>query len=268
VQVDTAAVNTVATRPIARTAIPVANVRGAYTPAVAEFTLGLILTLTRRLRKCSALQREGKWVEDYASVQGENCYGKTMGIVGYGSIGRHLARIAQAMGMSILACKRNPEIRKDTGYQPPNTGDPKGVIPSAWFGVDQVERMFADCDFAVVTLPYTPETKGLIGRKQLEALRPHAYVVNVGRGGVVDEAALAELLAAGRLAGAGLDVFANEPLEPSSPLWKMENVIIAPHVASYTRDQNHLAAEVLIENLTRELAKKPLVNVVDLKRGY
>jgi phosphoglycerate dehydrogenase-like enzyme len=191
-----------------------------------------------------------------------------MGIVGYGNIGRHLARIANAMGMTVLACKRDPAVKKDTSFSFPATGDPKGVIPAAWFGIEELDKMLPVTDVAVVTLPLTPVTRGLIGRPQLETLPKHAIVISVGRGGVVDEQALAAMLVEGRLGGAGLDVFANEPLAPQSPLWKAPNVIMAPHIASYTREQQELAAEVLIENLQRDLAGKPYLNVVDLKVGY
>jgi phosphoglycerate dehydrogenase-like enzyme len=268
VQLDTAAVNHVMNTPIARSGIPVANVRGAYSVAVAELTIAILLALTRRLGRIHSLQLEQQWPKDFLPLQGDDNYGKTMGIVGYGSIGRHVARIAKAMGMTVLAWKRRPEVKHDSGFQLPNTGDPEGVIPQRWFGVHQLEEMLRLTDVAVVTLPITPETRGLIGRRQLEVLPPHAYLINVGRGGTIDEEALIECLRTDRLAGLGLDVFSCEPLEAESPLWKLPNVLITPHVGSYSRRQKSLAAEVLIENLSRHLTDQPLINLVDFEAGY
>lgn len=268
IQLDYSGVDHLAHTPWAGGGVPIATARGAYSPAIAELALGVILTLIRRLNVAHDFQAQGRWGEFSENLLGQLCYGKTMGIVGYGSIGRHLARIAQAMGMTILACKRNPEIRKDTSFALPNTGDPKGVIPTDWFGVDEIERMFSMTDVAVLALPLTQATRGLIGRQLLEALPAHALLINVGRGPVLDEAALIDMLATRRLACAGLDVFAAEPLSPDSPLWKMPQVIVTPHIAAHIRDHAHLAAEVLIENLMRDLARKPLLNLADLKRGY
>lgn len=264
-QTNSAAVNYLNDRPIVRTSIPIANVSGAYSVSVAECALAMVLAVTRRIPLGCRFQSERRWPEDYTPFQGEDLHGKTMGIVGYGSIGRQIARLAQAHGMTVLACKRRPAIRDDDSFLLPNSGDPEGKIPKSWFGTERMSEMFRQTDFAMVTLPLMPSTRGLIGSRALESLRPHAYFFNVGRGPVVDEAALIDCLEKKKIAGAGLDVFAEEPLPPSSPLWKMDNVLIMPHVASYTRLQSHNAALVLIENLRRDLRGEPLVNVIDKK---
>jgi len=269
VQTPSVAVNHLKNTRIARSGIPITNVRGAYAIAVAECAVGLMLSLTRRLHLCGSLQLQGNWPTDKSAAKGENCYGKTLGIIGYGSTGRHLARIAKAMGMRVLACKRRPEIKSEGDvFSFPEAGDSEGRIPELWFGPEQLEEMLKLTDVAVVTLPLTDATRGLVGRRELAALPAKSYVLNVGRGGVIDEAALIEALQSGHLAGAGLDVFSTEPLSTDSLFWKLPNTIVSPHIASYTRDQVYLAAEVLVENLSRFLSNRPLVNVVDMAAGY
>lgn len=267
-QLDTAAVDKVLSKPIATTKVPIANVSGAYSVAVAECAIGMLLALTRRITLATQCQSRQDWPQDYSPFCGEDLLGQTMGIVGYGSIGRQIAKIAQAMGMRVLACKRDPHEKGDSSYRIPGTGDPEGDIPEGWFGTDQLALMLSQCDVAMITLPLTPATGGLVGKKELEALPSHAYVLNVGRGPILDEAALIHLLQTGKLAGAALDVFNVEPLPGESPLWKMPNVLVMPHIASWTKSQSHRAAEVLIENLSRDLKGEPLVNVIDKNSKY
>jgi len=269
VQVDAAAVDHFANKPIFRSTIPIANVRGAYSIAVAECAIAMLLALTRRLPQALNFQAVQQWPVEYEPLKGTDLLGKTMGIVGYGSIGRRIARLASAMGMNVLACKSNPEHRREPAESVLLApGDPEGTIPQGWFGIDQLAEMLAQCDIAMITLPLTEQTRGLMGKRQLQVLPAGVYLVNVGRGHVVDETALAELLKAGKLAGAALDVFANEPLEADSPLWGLSNVLLLPHIASYTDAQMHRAAEVFVENLKRDLAGQPLINLVDKELGY
>lgn len=268
VQTNTAATNPQAGRPMWRSNIPVANVSGAYSAAVAECAMGMLLALTRRITLGCRFQAERKWPENTGDWCGEDLYGTTMGIVGYGSIGRHIAKIADSMGMGVLACKRNPDQRGDDAYLLPGTGDPEGKIPKAWFGADQVADMFRRSDVAMITLPHVPTTDRMIGKKELAALPRHAYVANVGRGAVIDEPELVSALKSGAIAGAALDVFTEEPLPSASPLWDMPSVLVMPHIASWTKTQGLRAAGVLIENLKRDLAGQPLVNVIDRKWMY
>jgi len=265
VQTNTAATNPIMHRPIMRGTIPVANVAGAYSVAVAECALGMLLALTRRIKLGA---RAEKWPEDFQPWQGEDLYGKTMGVVGYGSIGRQIARLANALGMTVLACKRRPDERRDDSYLLPGTGDPEGRIPKAWFSQSELREMLGQSDIAVLALPDVPTTQQLIGKAELAALPPHAYLVNVSRGAVVDEPVLIESLRAGAIAGAALDVFAEEPLPATSPFWKMPNVLVMPHIASWTDMQATRATEVLIENLCRDLAGEPLLNLIDKKLMY
>lgn len=268
VQTNTAATNPQANSAIWKSSVPVCNVAGAYTAAVAECAIGMLLAVTRKITLGVEFQLRSEWPASYDAWCGTDLYGKTMGIVGYGNIGRHIARIAQAMGMKVLACKRNPDRRRDEGFILPHTGDPEGVIPAAWFGENQIAEMFGQTDVAMIVLPHVPSTTRIIGTKEIAALPRHAIFASLGRGAVVDEPVLVERLKSGTLAGAALDVFEAEPLPAHSPLWKMKNVLIMPHIASWTDKQADRAAEVLIENLRRLLAGEPLVNVVDKKLMY
>lgn len=268
VQTNGAGVDRVLSGPLGSSQVPVANVKGAYTPAVAEVAIGLMLALTRSFPAAGVVQTRKAWPEDRSPLCGQNNYGRTLGVVGYGSIGRHVARIAHAMGMTVLACKRHPDVHSADGYSFPNTGDPDGNIPAAWYGPNRLTEMLSQVDVAVVVLPGTPATHKIIGERELVALPSHAYLINVGRGIVIDEMALAEALRTGQIAGAGLDVYAVEPLDGNSPLWDMPNVILTPHLGSYTEDRPTLAADVLIENISRHLSGRPLINVIDRELGY
>lgn len=263
VQTNSAAINWIVGKPVMRSPIPIANVSGAYSVAVAECAMGLLLALTRHIGMGVRAQTQRHWPTDYMPWAGDDLYGKTIGIVGYGSIGRHVGRLAEAFGMTVLACKRRPEQKKDDSYLLPGSGDPEGRIPREWFGVDRVGAMFRQSDVAMLALPHTPATAGVIGAAELAALPPHAYLVNVGRGAVLDEAALAQALQHGRLAGAGLDVFCQEPLPPESPFWSLPNVVMLPHIGSWTKVQPNRAAGVLLENVRRDLRGEPLLNLID-----
>lgn len=270
VQTNSAATQSVWGKPVLKTAIPVCNASGAYSAAVAECTFGMLLALTRRIVRGVQFQQEHRWPpdEEYMPWAGIDLYGTTLGIVGYGSIGRQIARLAQAMNMRVLACKRRPEIRHDDTYLLPNSGDPQGLIPADWYGIDRVAEMFARCDFVVVTLPEVPTTVNLLGEKELSALPKHCWLVNVGRGKVIDEPVLIRLLQEAKFAGAALDVVAQEPMPPDNPLWGMPNVLIMPHIASWTVLQAERAAGALIENVRRSLAGEPLVNQIDKELLY
>lgn len=255
---------------LATSSVPVLSACGAYSTTVAEMVLALLLSLMRNLPACLKYQQRHTWPEinELRSLCGQSCRGRTAGIVGYGSIGREVGRLFKALGMRVLACKRRPEMRLDNRFCLPGTGDPAGTIPEAWYGFKDVEFMLSQSDVLVVTLPATNTTNVLLTRHHLSALPPHALLVSVGRGTVIDEQALTDLLRDGRIAGAGIDVFAEEPLRPTSPLWSMPNVVIAPHIASYTVEQEAMASEVLVENMRRDHAGEPLLNLINFVSGY
>jgi phosphoglycerate dehydrogenase-like enzyme len=198
----------------------------------------------------------------------EDLRGRTLGIIGYGSIGRETARLAQAFGMTVLALKRDPDDRKDHGWTPAGLGDRDGTIPRQFFGPDEREQILHESDYVSVTLPLTDHTRKFIGAREFAAIKPGAFLVNIGRGEVIDEAAMIAALQDGKLVGAGLDVFEREPLPADSPLWEIENVILTPHMSGANRGYMDQACELFADNLRRFHANQPLLNLVDPKWGY
>ena len=187
--------------------------------------------------------------------------------MGYGSIGREVGRLGRAFGMRVFALRRTVG-RPDQGYAVSRTGDPEGSIPERFYPAAALHHMLAECDYVVVAVPLTPATTHLIGETELRAMKPTAYLVNIARGSIVDEAALVRALDEGWIAGAGLDVFEQEPLPSDSPLWEMENALISPHVAGFTPRYDERATVLFAQNLARYLAGQPLLNLVDKSRGY
>jgi phosphoglycerate dehydrogenase-like enzyme len=243
---------------------------GIHATTIAEHTFAMILALARRIPLMMRYQQKAEWPADRENVIGRvELRGSTLGIVGYGSLGREMARVAQTFGMEVLATKRDvmhPAAVNE--YVEPGTGDPQGTLVSRLYPPEAARSMVTLCDFVVVTVPLTQETKNLINRDVLSGMKESAYLINVARGGVIDEEALIKALQSGQIAGAALDVFTQEPLPPSSPFWKMDNVIISPHVAGNMSHYNESAADVFMENLDRYLNKRDLLNRVDRKKGY
>lgn len=194
--------------------------------------------------------------------------GKTLGILGYGSIGRELARLAKSFGLKILVTKRDARQLADSGYCLPDVGDPDGLLPDRIYPSEATRSMLAECDFVVITLPLTPRTYHLINEEMLKSMKPTAFLINVGRGAIINEADLVRGLKKGWLAGAGLDVFEEEPLPVDSPLWEMDNVVMTPHVSGFTPNYDERAVDIFVENLRRYLAGEPLLNLVNRLEGY
>jgi len=180
--------------------------------------------------------------------------GKTMLLLGLGAIGQRTALVAAALGMRVFGVRRNPHIKVPEVEMVVGPGSLCDVLPQA--------------DFVVLTLPLTRDTRGMIGAEELMRMKPSAYLVNVGRGAIVDEQALARALREGWIAGAGLDVFEQEPLPPHSPLWEMQNVTITAHYSGSSPKYNERAMEIFLDNLQRYLVGQPLRNVVDKRLGY
>ena len=247
-------------------AIELTNARGVYASPIAQYTLAAILDVAERGQERRAQQALGVWPSAEDSFTGRSLRGTTLVIVGYGGIGREIARLAAAHGMRVLAVKANPAILTDDGFRMPGTGDPEGAIPERVVGLTELESIAREADFVSVNLPLTGGTRGVVSRDVLVALPRHAWIVNTGRGPVIDEAALDEALAAGRLGGAVLDVFGEEPLPPSSPLWRRPNVVVTPHVAGAGATVELQA--LVAENLRRFADGEPLLNHVDIERGY
>jgi len=248
------------------------NASGIHATNIAEYVFMMMLAFGHRLLALLSYQRERLWAEAEreTSLVPLELRGSTLGIVGYGSIGREIAHVAQAFGMEVLAVKRNVRQPEDSGvnYVIPGTGDPEGVYFHRLYPPEALLSMVRECDFVVVTVPLTEATRGMIDAKVLAAMKPTAYLINVSRGDVVDEEALVRALQEGQIAGAALDVFSTEPLPAESPLWELPNAIISPHVAGNTTDYNEKAAHLFLENLKRYLAQEELLNRVDRARGY
>lgn len=242
---------------------------GANAPQVAEHAMALMLGLGHHLPGIFADQSLSKWPTQRSErYLPRELMGSTVGIVGYGNIGQRLARMLQSFGVTILASKRNLINDGTQDYQVDSQGDPGADLVHRLYPGKALRTMLKECDFVVVTLPLTSETRGMLGSKQLEALKPSALLVDVSRGGVVDHSALIQALQKRQLAGAALDVFPEEPLPSDSPLWEMPNVIISPHVAGLSPHYVARAFTLFKENLRRYLAGEELLNKINLERGY
>lgn len=242
---------------------------GAAAPQVAEYILGMFLALGHRLPDLGAAQRKIEWPRDrWERFSPLELRGSTIGIIGYGSIGRELARLAAPFGANILGAKRDAMRPADTGYIPPGLGDPGGDLARRLYPAQALRSMLRECDFVVVAAPLTPASRGMVDAEALAAMKPTAFLVDISRGGIVDHAALYLALKDRRLAGAALDVFPEEPLPAEHPLWKLPNVIITPHISGNSPLYDRRAAELFAENLRRYIEGRELLNLVDLERGY
>ncbi len=273
VQLHMAGVDALAEHPLyAQSTIPLVTASGVHAATIAEYAITVLLALAHRVPRMVEWQGRGTWPPDeqrWPLFVPSEVRGATLGIVGYGSIGRELARMARAaFAMTVLACKRDPSQRKDSGYTLPGTGDPEGLLPDTWLGPDALPELLARSDVVVMCAPLTAQTRRLIGARELALMKPSAYFINVGRGASVDETALAQALASGRIAGAAVDVFAQEPPPAGHPLYALDNAIVSPHVSGFLPSYDDKCTELFAENLRRHLAGRPLLNVVDRARGY
>lgn len=254
---------------IQKPGVTITTLSGAAAPQMAEFAMTMMLALAHRLPEIAASQARGEWPRDrWERFRPVELRTSTVGIVGYGSIGREIARLLQALGARVLAAKRDAMVPQDTGYVIPGLGDPGGDLFHRLYPYQAVRSMMKECDFVVITVPLTPETRGMIGAQELAVMKPTAYLICLARGGIVDQAALLSALQDKRIAGAALDAFAEEPLPPNSPFWKMPNVIVSPHIAGMSTHYNRRALDLFIENLKRYLAGSPLLNRFDPQKGY
>jgi phosphoglycerate dehydrogenase-like enzyme len=270
VQFHWAGIDHVASNPLLhQPEVRITNMSGAAASQVAEYILMMLLGLGHRLIELSISQRRGEWPKErWERFTPRELRGATVGIVGYGSIGRQTARLLQPFGATVLATKRDVMHPADTGYTPEGLGDPEGDFVHRLYPPEALKSMARACDFLVVTAPLTSETRGLVSAEVLAALKPSAYVIDVSRGGVIDPEALLVALRDHRIAGAALDVFPEEPLPENSPLWKLNNVILTPHISGTTPVYDQRAVDLFSENLHRYLAGLTLYNLYDPRAGY
>jgi phosphoglycerate dehydrogenase-like enzyme len=233
--------------------VPLTNGAGVFSASLGEFVLGAILYFAKDFRRMIRNQMAGVWEAFDVSWAS----GHTVGIIGYGDIGRAIAERVRALGMTVLAVKRHPSTSRTT--------DP---LVAETYTPDRRLDMISRCDYVVVAAPLTPETRGMVGEAEFAVMKPTAVVMNVGRGPVINEEAMVAALSSGRIRGAALDVFDHEPLPSGHPFYKLENVLLSPHCADHTPDWLDNAMKFFIEQYERFRQGKPLLNVVDKKLGY
>ena len=251
VQFASAGIDHVWTEALAKSDLIVTTISGVHPIPMAEMVLSMMLIFVKQWPRLLAQQRAHRWDK---FLMGE-LHGKTLGVVGLGKIGQEIARVGKCMGMNVIGVRRR------------QTGEPLSYVDKV-FTQEALRQAIAMCDFVVVAVPLWAGSRGLFGEAEFRAMKPTAYFINVGRGATVDEAALIRALQEGWIAGAGLDVFAREPLPPDSPLWDMPNVIISPHMGADTDRYMERATAIFCENLRRYVAGEPLMNVVDHATGY
>ena len=229
------------------------NGSGVFSEALGEWVLSAILYFAKGFRRLIRSQMAGSWDPfDVASISGQ-----TVGIVGYGDIGRSVATRVRAMGMQVLGLTRRGPLLYHV--------DP---LANQIYGPNDRIRMIEQCDYLVVAAPLTPETRGMIGEAEFAAMKPSAVLINVGRGPVVQEAALIRVLSEKRIQGAALDVFDAEPLPQGHPFYNLDNVLLSPHCADHTSDWLDKSMDFFIDNYERFRKHEPLLNVVDKRLGY
>jgi len=232
--------------------VPMTNGRGVFSQSLGEWALLAMLYFAKDVRRLIRQQSEERWEQfDVLEIAGQ-----TVGILGYGDIGRAVASRAQAMGMRVLAVKRHAQSYND---------DP--LIQKVYATQDRIE-MISQCDYLVVAAPLTPETRGLVGEREFAAMKPDAVVINLGRGPVIDEKAMVQALSEKRIKGAALDVFDTEPLPAGHPFYGMQNVLLSPHSADHTATWTRDAMLFFLAQFDRYTKGEPLENLVKKGLGY
>jgi phosphoglycerate dehydrogenase-like enzyme len=227
--------------------VAITRAAGIFGPWMAEYTLGWAIWSTQKMERFRDQQRARHW----RPADPARLHGATLCVVGLGDIGRAIARAARALGMRVIGVSRSGRGAREAH---------RVVRPGA------LTRALGEADFVVLTVPLTEATRGLVGPAQLAAMKPTAWLINIARGAVVDEAALVAALRERRIGGAVLDVFAEEPLPPSHPLWTLDNAVVTPHISGPSTPDE--IGPIFDDNLRRYLAGRPLRHVADRRRGY
>jgi phosphoglycerate dehydrogenase-like enzyme len=223
--------------------------RGTHAESMPENIIGALLYVAKPYAMAVANQKRGTWVRTVA----QPLTGKTLGILGLGAIGRQVARIASVLGMRVIGTRRWPQPMPDVAE----------VLPA-----DRTPEVLAESDFVLLLLPATPETDNFINAGRLAMMKPGAWLLNFGRGHVIEDDELIAAVKARRIAGAVLDVFRREPLPAEHPFWTTEGIIVLPHIGGPHPQRDRFVARLFAENLERFLDGKPLKEVVDRKNGY
>lgn len=233
--------------------VVVTNTRGAHGTTIAEHTFGMLIALARGFPQLWEAQKAHRW-ERPVGRRHVGLAGLTLGVIGLGNIGRAIANLGSGFGMTVLAVDVN------------DVDQPASVAELG--RLDRLPDLLRRSDVVVVTVPYTAQTRGMLGASELALMKSSAFLLVVSRGGLIDEDALVRMLREGRLAGAGLDVQAQEPLPPDSPLWDAPNLFLTPHCSALSEQTIQIATDIFRENLRRFIAGEPLTNVCDVGRGY
>lgn len=234
--------------------VTVTNMKGAHASTIAEHAFGMLVFLARKFALLYEKQKAHEWVPFGQGIEYFGLAGLTMGVVGLGQIGRAIAKRAHAFDMEVLAVDLHPVEKPDHVAE-------LGLL-------DKLPDLMRRSDVVAIATPITPETRGMITSELLRSMKSSAYLLVMSRGGIVDEPTLVQMLNEGKLAGAGLDVTAVEPLPTDNPLWDAPNVIITPHCSPTFSQTAGNTKTILRENLKRFLAGEALMNVVDKKLGY
>jgi phosphoglycerate dehydrogenase-like enzyme len=244
--------------------IVITNARGVFSRPIAEYVLMMILAVSRRLPGLLELQRERTW----QPLEGVELRDVTVGIVGLGSIGRAVGALATAFGCRVIAVRRRSEEGTASLASDDETRSFGEVMLDRVAGPEGLAELLAESDFVVLAAPLTPETDHMIDSQALDAMKPTGWLINVARGRLVDERALVAALNDGRIGGAVLDTFTEEPLAPTSPFYDLPNVIVTPHTSWSSGRVLDRSVELFCDNLRRYAAGEPLLNVVDPTAGY
>lgn len=257
VQLTSAGADRLIDSDLVRSAVKVTTASGIHAVPIGEWVLGAMIAFAKGFPRSFRSQQESTW-RPYVASELE---GATVGIVGLGAIGRNVARLSKAFGMRVIATRRSQDQR----MAGPECGQPDvdEIYPRS-----ELNSFLAECDYLVLALPLTGQSRHMIGEEQLAAMKRNAVLVNIARGSVVDQHALINAVRNGVIGGAALDVTDPEPLPPESELWTLDNVMITPHISGGTPRYMDRAIELFCDNLRRYLAGEPLRNVVDPERGY
>ena len=257
VQAPAAGIGHILSAELAASPIILTTARGVRARAIAEHVIAVALALARQFPLVIRRQLTHDWALDEIETGGRirTLHGKRLGIVGLGSIGTEVARLASRFGMRVSATRRRHDLEVPDGVD--------DVLPA-----ERLPELLAKSDVVLLSAALTPDTRLLIGRQALNHIKPGAFLINVGRGRLIDDEAVIEALKDGRLGGAALDVFTREPLDPASPYWDLQNVIVTPHMSGAMEDYWTPLVALFSENLKRFEAGQPLLNVVDKRAGY
>jgi D-2-hydroxyacid dehydrogenase (NADP+) len=252
VQMMSAGVDRLVRSEIWQSAVLITGVSGIHAAPISEFVILEMLMFAKNAPQFFRMKEKREWKRFAPTV----LRSRTVGIVGLGSIGKEVARLAGAFGMRVIATRRSTR-------QPGRARYVDLLLPAA-----RLKQLLSESDFVVIATPLTAETRGLIGEDELRAMKPTAYIINIARGGIIDEEALVRAIEEKRIAGAGLDVTSSEPLPADSRLWDFDNIILSPHISGGMDDYMERATDLFCENLRRYLDGKKLLNLVDRDRGY